>query len=86
MLTRFTRIDGRVQSILVGGHDVATVLRRDDYWNCRFYEYVDLLEKRQCVANVGTVITIARMANLFSQYRMVSTISRAKAGEQELGA
>jgi hypothetical protein len=33
-------IDGRVQSILVGGHDVATVLQRDDYWNCRFYEYV----------------------------------------------
>ena len=29
---------GRVQSILVGGHDVATVLARDDYWNCRFYE------------------------------------------------
>jgi hypothetical protein len=34
------RIDGRVQSILVGGHDVATVLQRDDYWNCKFYEYV----------------------------------------------
>lgn len=32
-------IDGLVQSILVGGHDVATVLARDDYWNCRFYEY-----------------------------------------------
>ncbi|USP74693.1 hypothetical protein yc1106_01967 [Curvularia clavata] len=31
-------IDGRVQSILVGGHDVATVLQRDDYWNCRFYD------------------------------------------------
>lgn len=33
-------IDGLVQSILVGGHDVATVLQRDDFWNCRFYEYV----------------------------------------------
>lgn len=31
-------IDGRVQSILVGGHDVATVLKRDDAWNCRFFE------------------------------------------------
>jgi hypothetical protein len=34
-------IDGRVQSILVGGHDVATVLARDDYWNCRFYDNYD---------------------------------------------
>jgi len=31
-------IDGLVQSILVGGHDVATVLLRDDFWSCRFYE------------------------------------------------
>jgi hypothetical protein len=29
-----------VQSLLVGGHDVASVLKRDDYWNCYFYEYV----------------------------------------------
>jgi hypothetical protein len=34
------RIDGRVQSLLVGGHDVAGVLKRDDYWNCRFFRYV----------------------------------------------
>jgi hypothetical protein len=34
------RIDGRVQSLLVGGHDVAGVLKRDDYWNCRFFECV----------------------------------------------
>ncbi|KAL1800770.1 hypothetical protein ACET3X_001112 [Alternaria dauci] len=34
-------IDGRVQSILVGGHDVATVLQRDDYWSCRFYDNYD---------------------------------------------
>ncbi|KAF2029765.1 hypothetical protein EK21DRAFT_100983 [Setomelanomma holmii] len=31
-------IDGRVQSLLVGGHDVAGVLNRDDYWNCRFFD------------------------------------------------
>ncbi|KAF2125228.1 hypothetical protein P153DRAFT_325808 [Dothidotthia symphoricarpi CBS 119687] len=31
-------IDGRVQSILVGGHDVGTVLGRDDYWGCAFYD------------------------------------------------
>lgn len=31
-------IDGRVQSILVGGHDVGSVLARDDYWGCAFYE------------------------------------------------
>jgi hypothetical protein len=29
-----------VQSILVGGHDVAAVLARDDYWYCQFFEYV----------------------------------------------
>lgn len=34
------RIDGRVQSILVGGHDVSAVLSRDDYWYCQFFEYV----------------------------------------------
>ncbi|KAF1946935.1 hypothetical protein EJ02DRAFT_450269 [Clathrospora elynae] len=34
-------IDGRVQSILVGGHDVGTVLQRDDFWNCRFYDNYD---------------------------------------------
>ena len=34
------RIDGRVQSILVGGHDVTAVLKRDDYWYCQFFEYV----------------------------------------------
>ncbi|XP_014553974.1 hypothetical protein COCVIDRAFT_40110 [Bipolaris victoriae FI3] len=34
-------IDGRVQSILVGGHDVASVLQRDDFWNCRFYDNYD---------------------------------------------
>jgi len=39
-LTQGYSIDGRVQSILVGGHDVQAVLDRDDYWSCRFYEYV----------------------------------------------
>ena len=42
VLTSDLRIDGRVQSVLVGGHDVATVLKRDDFWNCRFFEYVCL--------------------------------------------
>jgi hypothetical protein len=37
---RARRIDGRVQSILVGGHDVAAVLARDDYWYCQFFECV----------------------------------------------
>jgi hypothetical protein len=40
-----SRIDGRVQSLLVGGHDVATVLRRDDFWNCQFFEYVCALRQ-----------------------------------------
>ncbi|KAF2797104.1 hypothetical protein K505DRAFT_236249 [Melanomma pulvis-pyrius CBS 109.77] len=31
-------IDGRVQSLLVGGHDVSTVLKRMDYWYCVFYD------------------------------------------------
>ncbi|KAF1830246.1 hypothetical protein BDW02DRAFT_573243 [Decorospora gaudefroyi] len=31
-------IDGRVHSVLVGGHDVRSVLLRDDYWSCRFYD------------------------------------------------
>jgi hypothetical protein len=48
-------IDGRVQSILVGGHDVATVLQRDDYWNCRFYEYVPSLDPYPYVQRPGRV-------------------------------
>ena len=34
------RIDGQIQSILVGGHDVTTVYQRNDWWSCRFFEYV----------------------------------------------
>ncbi|KAH6611869.1 hypothetical protein C7974DRAFT_370004 [Boeremia exigua] len=34
-------IDGRVQSILVGGHDVAAVLVRKDYWYCQFFDNYD---------------------------------------------
>lgn len=34
-------IDGMVQSILVGGHDVATVLQRNDFWHCQFYDNYD---------------------------------------------
>lgn len=34
-------IDGRVQSFLIGGHDVLTVLQRDDYWNCKFFDNYD---------------------------------------------
>ncbi|KAF2877273.1 hypothetical protein BDV95DRAFT_481777 [Massariosphaeria phaeospora] len=30
-------IDSKVQSVLVGGHDVAAVSRRRDYWYCVFY-------------------------------------------------
>ena len=39
-LMRNRRIDGKVQSLLVGGHDVASVIARKDYWWCMFYEYV----------------------------------------------
>lgn len=48
------RIDGRIQSILVGGHDVATVLQRLDYWTCRFFEYVTYPPDSavKCSANV----------------------------------
>ncbi|KAF9693949.1 hypothetical protein EKO04_008071 [Ascochyta lentis] len=34
-------IDGRVQSILVGGHDIGAVLSRDDYWYCQFFDNYD---------------------------------------------
>ncbi|KAH7359574.1 hypothetical protein BKA66DRAFT_515247 [Pyrenochaeta sp. MPI-SDFR-AT-0127] len=50
-------IDGRVQSILVGGHDVATVLRRNDYWNCRFYDNYD------CKGDMDQYLTIADGVN-----------------------
>lgn len=36
------RIDGRVQSVLVGGHDVGAVLSREDNWYCQFFEYASL--------------------------------------------
>ncbi|UPX20637.1 uncharacterized protein EKO05_0010865 [Ascochyta rabiei] len=39
-------IDGRVQSILVGGHDVAAVLSRDDYWYCQFFDNYDCKSDR----------------------------------------
>ncbi|KAF1843297.1 uncharacterized protein K460DRAFT_368186 [Cucurbitaria berberidis CBS 394.84] len=50
-------IDGRVQSILVGGHDVATVLQRDDYWACRFYDNYD------CKGDVDQYLLIADGVN-----------------------
>ncbi|KAF2279009.1 uncharacterized protein EI97DRAFT_456418 [Westerdykella ornata] len=31
-------IDGSVQSILVGGHDIVSVLQRKDSWYCTFYD------------------------------------------------
>lgn len=31
-------IDGKVQSVLVGGHDIWDVYRRDDEWYCILYE------------------------------------------------
>lgn len=45
-------IDGLVQSILVGGHDVATVLKRDDYWTCRFYDNYD------CTGSLDKYLTV----------------------------
>jgi hypothetical protein len=42
-----------VQSLLVGGHDVATVLRRDDYWNCQFFEYVHTTSQTTCLEADG---------------------------------
>jgi len=56
-----SRIDGLVQSILVGGHDVATVLRRDDYWTCRFYEYAPVLHARETIANDMIAITTVKV-------------------------
>ncbi|KAJ8111572.1 hypothetical protein OPT61_g5865 [Boeremia exigua] len=38
---RDRQIDGRVQSILIGGHDVSSVLARDDYWYCQFFDNYD---------------------------------------------
>ncbi|KAH7382367.1 hypothetical protein DE146DRAFT_668606 [Phaeosphaeria sp. MPI-PUGE-AT-0046c] len=40
-------IDGRVQSFLIGGHDVATVLQRDDYWNCKFFDNYECRENNE---------------------------------------
>lgn len=31
-------IDGKVQSVLVGGHDIWDVYQRDDKWYCVLYE------------------------------------------------
>ncbi|KAF2824097.1 hypothetical protein CC86DRAFT_371515 [Ophiobolus disseminans] len=42
-------IDGRVQSVLVGGHDVGAVLKRDDSWNCRFFDNYDCKETEDCL-------------------------------------
>ncbi|KAF3043792.1 hypothetical protein E8E12_010327 [Didymella heteroderae] len=38
-------IDGRVQSVLVGGHDVVSVLSRDDHWFCQFFDNYDCKSK-----------------------------------------
>ncbi|KAF1913443.1 hypothetical protein BDU57DRAFT_522343 [Ampelomyces quisqualis] len=61
-------IDGRVQSLLVGGHDVATVLGRDDYWNCRFFEYGGPSRNGRVSANVGSVTTTAPSPTPSSPY------------------
>ena len=45
-------IDGRIQSILIGGHDVSTVLKRDDAWMCRFFDNYDCStndDKKDCL-------------------------------------
>ena len=34
------RIDGKVQSALVGGDDIWDVYKRNDEWYCILYEYV----------------------------------------------
>ncbi|KAH7062981.1 hypothetical protein BKA63DRAFT_189936 [Paraphoma chrysanthemicola] len=45
-------IDGSVQSLLIGGHDVAGVIKRDDSWSCRFFgDY-------ECKDNAGDYLTI----------------------------
>jgi len=36
------RIDGKVQSVLIGGHDIWDVYERKDQWYCILYEYVYL--------------------------------------------
>ncbi|KAL5113429.1 hypothetical protein ACEQ8H_008697 [Pleosporales sp. CAS-2024a] len=51
-------IDGRVQSLLVGGHDVATVLQRDDYWTCQFYDNYECKQSQS-----GDALTIPDGAN-----------------------
>ncbi|KAH8701411.1 hypothetical protein GQ44DRAFT_717653 [Phaeosphaeriaceae sp. PMI808] len=42
-------IDGRVQSLLVGGHDVGGVLKRNDFWSCRFFDNYDCKESEDCL-------------------------------------
>ncbi|KAH7131842.1 hypothetical protein B0J11DRAFT_428007 [Dendryphion nanum] len=54
-------IDGRVQSILIGGHSVPEVMSRDDSWYCTFYDNYD------CIGDVnGTMIFSAGVNNLRS--------------------
>lgn len=54
-------IDGRVQSILIGGHSVPEVMERKDDWYCTFYDNYD------CIDNAnGTMIFSAGVNNLRS--------------------
>lgn len=58
------RIDGRVQSILVGGHDVNAVLKRVDYWYCQFFEYVLFGDGQRIKTDTNSATTTARVTVL----------------------
>ncbi|KAF2656153.1 hypothetical protein K491DRAFT_597531 [Lophiostoma macrostomum CBS 122681] len=50
-------IDGRVQSALVGGFDVASVMNRTDNWYCTFYDNYD------CEGDVNSTLVFSAGVN-----------------------
>ncbi|CBX90648.1 hypothetical protein LEMA_P056820.1 [Plenodomus lingam JN3] len=72
-------IDGLVQSILVGGHDVATVLQRNDSWNCRFYDNYD------CEGDMDTYLTVPDGVNNLGSYGWATRIHGLRCRNFDLG-
>ncbi|KAK7187789.1 hypothetical protein DPSP01_010837 [Paraphaeosphaeria sporulosa] len=50
-------IDGKVQSVLVGGHNIWDVYQRNDEWYCILYDNFD------CTGSEASMITVAGGTN-----------------------
>ncbi|KAF2019181.1 hypothetical protein BU24DRAFT_447747 [Aaosphaeria arxii CBS 175.79] len=65
-------IDGSVQSILIGAHDIPTVMKRTDDWYCMFYDNYD------CTGNEEDMLVFAAGVNNLRSVRWETKIHALK--------